>query len=408
MKPAACAAALLISTLGVPAAAAQEPPADAPLVRMRDGHGSDLLFRVHPRTLRPLSRPIRTFRSGSDMALTADGRRMAYKGGWRAGSSIHFVDFARWRSLGVVRLGRRGLLGVGWVAPNRVVAITGQGFGRQRLLWVDVAGKKVVARRAFRGRMLNRFRVPGGFALALAPEDQIGPLRLLLADAEGGMRTIDVEGIRAGGNEGERDARFLNPGIAVDPEGGRVYVVAARGLLVAEVALATGEVSYHALGAGASKGNVDVWWREAVWAGDGRIAVSGEHFRPARGRRPPDGPVPFGVRIIDTNDWSMTTLDPRPSVMHVAGDTVLAYGTRWFSGNRRSESTGLLAFDPGGQRAFVRFRGQEIATVGSRGKLLYAWVRRARTLHVIDLRDGRTVNKVHTARRIPFLLTPAL
>jgi hypothetical protein len=29
------------------------------------------------------------------------------------------------------------------------------------------------------------------------------------------------------------------------------------------------------------------------------------------------------------------------------------------------------------------------------------------TLHVIDLRDGRTVNEVHTSRRIPFLLTPA-
>jgi hypothetical protein len=29
------------------------------------------------------------------------------------------------------------------------------------------------------------------------------------------------------------------------------------------------------------------------------------------------------------------------------------------------------------------------------------------TLHVIDLRDGRTVNEVHTARRIPFVLTPA-
>jgi hypothetical protein len=60
-----------------------------------------------------------------------------------------------------------------------------------------------------------------------------------------------------------------------------------------------------------------------------------------------------------------------------------------------------------GRRAFVRFRGQDIATVGSGGHLLYAWVRRTRTLHVIDLRDGRTVNEVHTTRRIPFLLTPA-
>jgi hypothetical protein len=119
-------------------------------------------------------------------------------------------------------------------------------------------------------------------------------------------------------------------------------VVAARGLLVAEVAPASGEVTYHPLGAAAAKGDVDAWWREATWVGNGRIAVSGEHFRPSRGRRVPDGPVPFGVRLIDTSDWSITTLDARSSVMHVSGDTVLAYGTRWFEGGRRSESTGLL------------------------------------------------------------------
>ena len=133
-----------------------------------------------------------------------------------------------------------------------------------------------------------------------------------------------------------------------------------------------GGVTYHSLGAAAAKGNIDVWWRHAVWVGNGRIAVSGEHFRPGRGRRPPPGPVPFGVSLIDTTDWSITTLDQRPSLVHVAGDTVLAYGTRWFAGGRRSESPGLLAFDGDGRRAFVRFRGQDIATLGSRGQLLYA------------------------------------
>jgi hypothetical protein len=116
--------------------------------------------------------------------------------------------------------------------------------------------------------------------------------------------------------------------------------------------------------------------------------------------------VPFGVRLIDTSDWSISTLDPRPSVMHVSGQTVLAYGTRWFGDRRPSESTGLLAFDGAGSRRFTRFRGQQIATLGTRGHLLYAWVRRTRTLHVIDLRSGRTLNEVHTSRRIPFLLTP--
>jgi hypothetical protein len=91
--------------------------------------------------------------------------------------------------------------------------------------------------------------------------------------------------------------------------------------------------------------------------------------------------------------------------MSVAGDTVLAYGTRWFTGRRPPESTGLLAFDRDGHRRFTRFRGRDVVGAGSQGRLAYIWLRRTRTLHVIDLRDGRTVNRVHTGRRAPFLLT---
>jgi hypothetical protein len=175
---------------------------------------------------------------------------------------------------------------------------------------------------------------------------------------------------------------------------------------VAQVELASGGVSYHSLGAGASKGNLDIWLRHAAWAGEGRILVSGERHRAARGRGKAPVPVPFGVRAIDTGDWSITTLDPRPNVMHVSGDTVLAHGTRWFARGRPPEHTGLLAFDAAGRRAYTRFRGQEVVMLGSRGHRAYAWVRRTRTLHVIDVRDGRTLNEVPTARRIPFLLMP--
>jgi hypothetical protein len=411
MRVAALALALLIAacaaaTLGAPASAGGA--ADMPLLRLRDGHGSDLLFRVDPRTLRPLSRPIRTFRNGYSLAFSPDGRFLAYTDGSRARSRIQFVDLARWRSLGVARLGRHGPLGIGWVSPGRVVAIMGQGFGRQRLVWVDVPTRKVVARRALSGRLVTVFAVPGGFALAMGPHRGVGPLRLVVAGADGATRTLRLDGIEAGGNEDAARPRYLRPGIAVDQEHSRVYVIAARGLTVAEVELASGAVSYHSLGASAAKGNIDVWWREAAWAGDGRIAVSGEHFRPGRGRRPPDGPVPLGVRLIDTRDWTISTLDPRPTITYVSGDTVLAYGTRWFSGKRPPESTGLLAFDRTGERSFVRFRGQDIATLGGHGRLLYAWVRRTRTLHVIDVRDGHSVNAIHTGRRIPFLLTPQL
>ena len=93
--------------------------------------------------------------------------------------------------------------------------------------------------------------------------------------------------------------------------------------------------------------------------------------------------------------------------MHVAGDTLLAAGTRWFDGGRRTVSTGLLAFDPDGRRAFTRFRGRPVARLGNRGELAYAWIRRTRTAHVIDLDSGRTHSPPNApAGRIPFLVSP--
>jgi hypothetical protein len=417
MKPKLLGLVLLIATGAAAPAAAQESPAEAPLVRMRDGHGSDLLFRVNPRTLQQVGRPIRTFRGGSDLRVSPDGSRLAFadpsrRSGRRRArqdARIHFVDIAGWRSMGVARVGRHGWLTVGWVSPDRVLAVAGEGFGRQRLLWVDAKSRKVVARRAFSGWTVNSLTVPGGIAVVLGPSEGVGPMRILLADEHGGIRRIELGGIEAGADYAEPPdppGQILTPAVTVEHETGRLYVVAARGLLVAEVDLASGAVDYHSLGASASKGNVGVWWRHAVWAGDGRIAVTGTTWPPVRGRRAPSGPVPFGIRMIDTSNWTIKTLDPRPDSIHVGGDTVLASGTRWFGSGRRSESTGLLAFDDAGKRAFTRFRGRQVAVLGSRGSLGYVWVRRTRTAHVIDLADGHTIRKVRSGRRPPFLLSP--
>ena len=408
------ALALVVLAAGLvaaPQATAQDTSADTPLLRMRDGHNSDLLFRLNPRTLKQVGRPIRTFRGGTGLSISPDGTRLAFadgahpRGRPRARSArIHFVNVAKWRSMGVARVGRHGWLTVGWVSRDRLVAVSGEGFGSQRLLWVDARTRKVVARRAFSGWTVNTLPVASGAALVLGPKEGVGPIRILVLDPSGGVRTINVDGIEAGANYEDR-GQVLTPAVTVDPDGGRMYVVAARGLLVAEVELATGTVSYHSLGASASKGNIAVWWRAAVWAGDGRIALTGDHWPRPRGRLP-DGPIPFGLRLIDTRTWSIETLDPRPDTMHVAGETVLAAGTRYFDAGQRTESTGLLAFDASGRRAWTRFRGRPVALLGSRGSLVYAWVRRKHTAYVLDRDSGRTLHTIRTGIRIPFLLSP--
>jgi hypothetical protein len=402
--------ALAAVLVAVPTASAQDTSADTPLLRMRDGHNSDLLFRLSPRTLQQVGRPIRTFRGGSGVSITPDGARLAFadgahpRGRHRARSArIHFVDVAKWRSMGVARVGRHGWLTVGWVSRDRLVAAAGEGPGRQRLLWVDARTRKVIARRPYSGWTVNYVPIAGGLALALAPSEGVGPLRILLLDANGGVRTVELDGIRAGSNY-EDGGEVLTPAVTADPDRGRLYAVAARGQLAAEVELATGAVTYHSLGASAAKGNVDVWWRQAVWTGDGRIALTGDHW-PRPRARVFDGPIPLGVRMIDTRTWTVTTLDPRPDTMHVAGGTVLAAGTRYLKPGR-TKSTGLLAFDESGGRAWKRFRGRPVALLGSRGSLVYAWVRRERTAYVLDRDSGRTLHTIRTGKRIPFLLSP--
>ena len=405
----------LLAAGALPAAPAEAVPADVPLVRMRDGHGSDLFFRLDPRTLQQVGRPIRTFRGGSDLRVSPDGGMLAFADPWqrgRRGARIHFVDLAGWRSTGVARVGRYGWLVLGWASEDRLVAVADDGPGRRHLIWVNAKSRKVLARRPFSGWLVDTVPVPGGLGVVVGPSEGAGPLRVLVADEHGGIRTIRLDGIRAGAEYAESSdpaGQVLTPAVTVDPETGRLHVVAARGLLVAEVELASGAVEYHSLGASASKGNVGVWWRHAAWAGEGRIAVTGDHWPPVRGRHAPPGPVPvpFGLRMIDASDWSIATLDARTDSMHVAEGAVLASGTRFFNRGRRTESTGLLGFDDAGHRAYTRFRGRQVALLGSRGSLGYVWVRKTRTAHVIDLAGGRTLHTIRTGRRAPSLLSPA-
>jgi hypothetical protein len=405
MRLRALALVLFAAAAAAPWAPAQETEGDVPLVRMRSGQESGLLFRVDPATLREAGRPIRTFPAGYALALSPDGTRLAFTAAHGLRSEVHIVDLARWRSVGRLRLGRHGPLVAGWAGADRLVAVMGDAVGPSRLVVVDATSRRVVARRSYSGRLIESAAVPGGFALGLAPESGIGRMRIAIAQGDGTLRRIRVDGIEAGGTEGRRRARFVKPALAVDHDGGRLFVVAADERKAAEVDLDSGAVSYHSLGASSAKGNVDMSLRYAEWLGDGRIAVTGENRRPARGRRPaPPPPVAFGARVIDTEDWSMETLDRRPFAVHAAGETLLAYGTRWFARGRPPKHTGLLAFDTAGERAFTRFRGRDIALLGSRGEVAYVWVRRARRVHVIGLSDGRTIRTVRTNRWPPSLV----
>jgi hypothetical protein len=407
----------LLVALAVAAIAAADAGAAAPLVRhveRADGHG-DRLLRVDPRTLRPVSPGLPTFLDGFSGGFSPDGRLFAYGNGFDGRAVVQLIDVRSWSTLERLDLGGDGPVALFWAASDRLILVAGEGSaGPRRLLVVSVPGGQVLARRTFRGTRLADAMTPLGLVLLMAPERRMGAARILLAGVDGGVRSIELPRIRAGGDDPRRSrARFRAPGLAVDPEGRVAYVIGAGPMLAARIDLVSGGVEYHRLrplgSAGravAAKAGRVAWWRQAAWLGDGRIAVTGDYEAPFRPRGASNRP--FGVRLVDTRDWTIRTLHPGATLMYQAGEHLLANGTTWYAGSRRSESTGLLAFDRRGRRAFTRFRGADVYVLGGHGRLAYVWVRPTRMLHVLDLRSGNSLRRERVGpAHLPSLFSPS-
>ena len=387
-KLVAAVSALLVGAAAPPAAA--EPP----LLRLIDGRDSDRIVRVNPRTLEPVSRPIETFRRGWSRDFSPNGRFLAYAASARP-ARIQLIDVVRWRSVGVLTRGDIGTLT--WARDDRLIEA-----GGTEIRVLAVPGGRLVAR-----HRLDRFWVDS----RSDPERRRAPDPAPPGDRPGraapGRRRWRPPAHPArpdrvrGKSQGDSAA-----GAGGRPSGGRAYVVAPREPLVAEVDLASGAVSYHSLGASASKGDEEAWFRDAEWTVDGQLAITGDHMpRPLRNGLPAAGPIPYGLRLVDPLDWSLRTVNRRTNLFETAGDRLLAHGTTWNRGWRKSTSTGLLAFDLGGQPAFGRFGGKDVTVLGDHGRYAYVWVRPDRMLHVLDLRSGRTVNAIPTTpARMPTLL----
>ncbi|MEA2406269.1 MAG: hypothetical protein QOE69_388 [Thermoleophilaceae bacterium] len=372
-------------------AAADEPP----LLRLIDGRDSDRIVRVNPRTLAPVSRPIETFRRGWSRDFSPDGRFLAYAGSARP-ARVQLIDVRRWRSVRVLTTGDIGTLT--FARNDRLIEA-----GGTEIRVLSVPGGRLVARHPLDRFWVDSEAIPNGVALLTQPRRGLAPAGLLLADGDGGLRRIRLDRIESGGNR----RAFLRPALAVDAAGGRAYVVAPRQPLVAEVDLASGAVTYHPLGASAAKGTEESWWRDAQWTAGGQLAITGEHMpRPLRSGLPAAGPLPYGLRLVNPRDWSTRMVNRRTNALYTAGDRLLATGTTWNAGWRKSTSTGLLGFDLGGRSAFGRFAGKDVAVLGDHGRYAHVWVRPDRMLHVIDLRSGRTVHTMPVGpARLPTLLT---
>jgi len=402
------------------AAAASCGGSGGPLYGVARATGGRIFARIGRRTLRArpvpqIPLPTGVYGSSWDFSPTCDAVAL---GGHRG--RVLLVDLERGRRMGTLTLGSRSAVTqVAWPRPDRLTGLTGP-FKAARVVTVSVPTGRVVSSRRLGGRPWASEATPLGVVVLAAPGDRIGSASLVLAKPDGGVLRVPLPRIRAGFHQvgPQRLARQVIPGLAVDATAGRAYAVAANEPLVAEVDLASGAVTYHEMRGGggaaaaplAAKGLAYGAYRTARFVGDGTIAVSGEvtrtrpdRRRAARRLRTVTRTDPYGLRLIRTQDWTATTLNPLFHSFTLAGGRLLGMNADP-AALGGAAATGLVVYGTDGQRRFTRFRGQGRAWLREVA-WPYAYVREIsprRTL-VVDLRNGRTVGETGS-RRPPVLL----
>jgi hypothetical protein len=422
-----------------PSAFSTAAPAGPLLGIVGKGQGQELA-RIDPDTLRP--RRGRRVRMGSEAcAPSSGGEACWFIPAWSfaphrpvlaltrhhlgTSRSLRVVDVRRMRVSADVPLagGAVGLLA--WLVPKRVLAVQEICCAeRQRLVAVDLAGRRVVARRPLGGTVQRAARTARELVLLMSPAKRIGPARLVVADPQGAVRSVRLERIVAGvkllPGPGHRVEQSV-PGLAVDPGGRRAFVVGPD--LVAEVDLANLTVTYREPKPSASALSRLLDWldppayakvvsgstRSALWLGGGLLAVTGideDLVEVRRGERQIRMRA-AGLSLVDTRNWSVRTIDPGAAELDVAGDLLLATGSSFDPAARKGDAIGLAAYRFDGSRRFQLFDGREAWVRQVYAGRAYVDVPLSRppwlALRVVDLDRGRTIRR-DRARPLPWLL----
>jgi len=383
------------------------------------------LARLDPRTLRPLPGARLKLTGAWPLLAVAPDRSRAVLGS-EAGD-LTVIDLVHLRQLGVVKTDLPGaaIFGWGWVGRSRLLLINTSQQAATEVLAVDVSTRRVVRRQHVNGVVQGYARLPRGLALLVTPANEIGRARLVVSDADAGLRAVTLAEINAGFKQfddtdgsGPRMEQAV-PGIAADPAGRRVYVVPGDGP-VAEVDPASLAVTYHRLGQSASPWQrLGRWWappaeakiisgpsRTALWLGDGQLVVTG-YDGSAKGHH---REIPSGLELIDTRTWTVRQVDRRSSSAVLAAGRLLAFGTAFGTGpDGANQGYGLTLYGPGDRQPVHRFGAKQVGWIQVNGELAYIQLMDANLgndegFAVVDLRSGRLLHQ--GTGNLPELLVP--
>jgi hypothetical protein len=376
--------------------------ARAPVLGVVSAQSSARLVWLDPLTLRPTgSRSVKvsTFaywdRSPSGSRVVMGGRD----------GTLWFVDAVKLKAAGSVRLPGFDDPQLAWVSSRALLVVD-----QASIALVDPAAMRVRWRKtlpeAVRPFLPGRAaRTPSGLVFLVPPFDgSVGATTLVSADVSGRVRSVVLAQIPAGAQDPTGTSLFSGsePGLAVDPTGNTAYVVVGDGT-VAAVDLRTLAVSYHhptrAL-AHADKVLAGPT-REAVWLGNGLLAVTGENgnawFDSQKAYQETEAPA--GLTIVDTRNWTTRIVDPGTSSVTFAGGLLLAADESWDTTTGSSMlkplGNGLSAYATTGAPAFHTLGKLPVQQVFVANGIAYA-VGPA-TTSVVDLASGSVLKTIASA-----------
>jgi hypothetical protein len=356
--------------------------------------------RVDGRSLEQSSRRLNLGGLAGAWSFSPDGRRLAV--GVDRVHGFRIVDVRRLRNVAHVLTWSAAISTVAWLAPRRIIGVEPAG-----LFIVDPLTRKHLRPPEVGGSIQTVERVGSRLVFILVPDGEIGFARLAVIDAQGTLRTVQLDGIRAGVRPEieTRHGEIRWPGLAVDPAG-RAFVVGTGEEPVADVDLATLAVNYHRPHESRSLLSRFRNWLEpqaeaklpltgsrriAQWLGDGHIAVWGWDSSLAGGNRVDERPA--GLSILNLGDWTTRMVDPQAWHAAFAGNKLLA--THGVSG-------GLTAYTTAGEQLYQAFAGQNVGVAATFGSRAFIAPNRG-LVRVIDVRSGRILS---VRRDVPRLLHP--
>lgn len=387
------------------------PPTPHSLLAFRGDRRTTWLVRVDPRTLRyRKGRKLDITGYGSGWSFSPDGSLLAL--GDRTFGRVLLVDPARLRVLRLIQTGMFAhVSATAWLGDRLIIVLVEccEPGHETTVVTVGPTFGHVLSRVDLAGSLERAARTRSELVLVLGPAEGVGPSRLVVADAEGRVRTAGIDRIHSGREseiEGYPTVRHARPGLAVDPASRRAFVVGS-GSPVAAVDLRSLAVDYHALAAPVSLlTQVRDWLepaahakvpptgpvRTATWLGEGLIAVSGydSHAWPASRDRIDFRATPAGLKVIDTHDWSVHTLDPTATSFEVADKLLLASAWIWDSTRPRASGKGFTAYDANGAVRFHLFGSKPVIDVRVVGQRALVH-RDGGGTALVDLRKGRVL-----------------